>query len=303
MSKHTPNAFLDCHLPYIDEGLSKHQLSIYIKLLLGLPLPSLPSDDGRCACGHSFDFLGYHRLNCNRHAGRAWKSGHDIVQSQLAREFRRLGLSAIENDQELRHRFSHLTSQKRGDIAVDASSTDLTIYDSVHNVPRRSFVVDVKLASVVSAHAIWNPSLTSPGDAPDSSGLLAAEHHKNQKHKPFYANIGFAFVPFVCSSFGVLGPSAVRALYALAALELRQHDAFRQRVGLDPLAVPADRAQFRALSFRHISARIGHALAKATVMRLLGTPSLPRDLPLPRTALARNRPGPADFLPSLSSSS
>ena len=85
-------------------------------------------------------------------------------------------------------------------------------------------------------------------------------------------------------------------------MELRQHDAFLQRVGLDPLVDPADRAQFRALSFRQISAQLSNALAKATVMRLLGTSSLPRQLPLPRSALARNRPGPADFLPSSSSS-
>ncbi len=40
----------------------------------------------------------------------------------------------------------------------------------------------------------------------------------------------------------------------------------------------AARSQFRAISYRQISARISHAVAKASVMRLLGvTP-----LPLPR---------------------
>ena len=36
------------------------------------------------------------------------------------------------------------------------------------------------------------------------------------------------------------------------------------------------------------------AVAKATVMRLLAIPRLPVPLPVDRTLLARNRPGPAD---------
>ena len=57
---------------------------------------------------------------------------------------------------------------------------------------------------------------------------------------------------------------------------------------------PAARSQFRARCFRQISARIGQAVAKATVMRLLGVPRLPLPSFLPRTAFAWNRPGPAD---------
>ena len=37
-------------------------------------------------------------------------------------------------------------------------------------------------------------------------------------------------------------------------------------------------------------ARLGHALAKATVKRLLATPTLPLIRPLPHAQLARNRP-------------
>ena len=57
---------------------------------------------------------------------------------------------------------------------------------------------------------------------------------------------------------------------------------------------PSARFQFRAISYRQISARIGQAVAKASVMCLLGVPRLPL-LPLPpRASLARNCPGPAD---------
>ncbi len=62
-------------------------------------------------------------------------------------------------------------------------------------------------------------------------------------------------------------------LYSLADLELRQHEAFLGRQNLAPLD-PTARAQFRAISYHQISARIVLAVAKASVMRLLGIPRL-----------------------------
>ena len=64
-------------------------------------------------------------------------------------------------------------------------------------------------------------------------------------------------------------PIAVRSLFSLADLELRLHDSLRAKQGLDPLADPSARSQFRAMCYRQISARLGHAVAKALVMRLL----------------------------------
>ncbi len=59
---------------------------------------------------------------------------------------------------------------------------------------------------------------------------------------------------------------------------------------------PSARSQFRAICYRQTSesARIGHAVAKAFVMRLLGVPRLPLPHIIPSYALARNLPGPAD---------
>ena len=92
-------------------------------------------------------------------------------------------------------------------------------------------------------------------------------------------------------------------MFSLADLELRRHNDYRRQQGLDALEDPAARSQFRALCYRQISARIGNAVAKATVMRLLAIPRLPVPLPVDRTLLARNRPGPADsFSPSCPSS-
>ena len=55
---------------------------------------------------------------------------------------------------------------------------------------------------------------------------------------------------------------------------------------LSPLD-PSARSQFRALSYRQISSRIGQAVAKASVRRLLGIPRLPMPPIVPRSVLAR----------------
>jgi hypothetical protein len=72
---------------------------------------------------------------------------------------------------------------------------------------------------------------------------------------------------FVCSCFGALGPSAIRYLWALAMLEIRQHEALRNAQGLDPLD-DSERAQFRANCYRSSSAQVAAAMAKAAIMRL-----------------------------------
>jgi hypothetical protein len=80
----------------------------------------------------------------------------------------------------------------------------------------------------------------------------------------------------------------------LANEELRQHDSYGTRVGLDPLVDPSARVRFRALCYRQSSARISHALAiesprlpsSASLLRRR-CPSLPqcRDHSLPEISL------------------
>ena len=52
------------------------------------------------------------------------------MQDALARELRRLDLKVVDNDQELRKNYSHLTSKKRGDLAISAQADTLTVYDN-----------------------------------------------------------------------------------------------------------------------------------------------------------------------------
>ena len=81
--KHRPTAFLTSPLPYGTDGMSSHQLAQYLSLLLGLPLPSLPTPDGLCNCRAPLSAFGYHQLTCSKWAGRSWKKGHDIVANAL----------------------------------------------------------------------------------------------------------------------------------------------------------------------------------------------------------------------------
>ena len=60
-------------------------------------------------------------------------------------------------------------------------------------------------------------------------GPTQQEEVKNRKHGPFYAPIGFAFLPLVTPCFGPLSPTAVQFLFALSNLELLRCDETRQR--------------------------------------------------------------------------
>jgi hypothetical protein len=99
--------------------MSQYQFGLYLKLLLGLPIPILEHSSSACPCGMQHDFHGYHRLNCKQNSGRANRAAHDLVQLALKKELQRLNHSVVDNDHELRQRFAHLSSQKRGDHLVD----------------------------------------------------------------------------------------------------------------------------------------------------------------------------------------
>jgi hypothetical protein len=110
--RHQPNAFLKTFFPVQDEGMSQHQMALYLKLLLGLPIPTLSDSVNVCPCGQTDDFHGYHRLNCKQNDGRANRAAHDLVQLALKGEFQRLNIQVVDNDREMRQRYAHLSSQK-----------------------------------------------------------------------------------------------------------------------------------------------------------------------------------------------
>ncbi len=95
-------------------------------------------------------------------------------------------------------------------------------------------------------------------------------------------------------------PSLLLSFPALDPLGLLQFDVFSlwlimkrdllARQGLPPMG-PSAHSQFRAICYRQSSAHIGHAVAKASVMCLLGVSGLPLPQHVPlsllRTALAQ----------------
>ena len=132
-------------------------MSLYLKLLLGLPLP-LPLN-GHCTCGQAQDYFGYHRLNCKHHAGKANRAAHDCVQLALAKELRRLDLKVVDNDHELRRQYSHLSSKKRGDLAVLATTSALNVHDPIARLYQDQFIVDVKMVSLVAGNCYLGSSI------------------------------------------------------------------------------------------------------------------------------------------------
>ncbi len=153
------------------------------------------------------------------------------------------------------------------------------------------------MVSLVNSQGTWTPARSRNKNEIENPGLVQQEQIKNRKHSNFYAPIGFVFFPFVVSCFGSFGPTAVRCCFALADLEARQHESLLTRQGLPPMD-PSARSQYRAICYRQSSAHIGHAVAKASVMHILGVSRLPLQQLLPSALLARNCPGPADsFFP------
>jgi hypothetical protein len=292
--KFCPTAFLGNILSMINSEFSSVQLGQYLRLILGLDFPPPTTSDGHCFCGRANDVSGYHRLNCSRWAGRSWAQGHNVVVAALGFENRRLGLSVVDIDAAMRRQCTHFNSQARGDILI--RSTDLEITDCAlgYGCPRKQFVIDVKTVAMVDSNGKWGERWNAQMAQYDNPGMSHAEQEKYRKHELAYSHTGYSFVAFICSSFGALGPSAIRYLAALAMLELRQHQAVRSLQGMDPLD-DSEKAQYRASCFRSSSARIAAAMAKATIMRLAGTPSLPGVAPVPRQHLARNIRGFSDF--------
>ena len=194
----------------------------------------------------------------------------------------------------MRRQCTHVNSQARGDILVRTTDLEITDRAQGQECSRKQFVIDVKTVAIVDSNGDWGERWNSRTNQHDNPGMIAAEQTKYRKHEAQYSHTGYSFVVFVCSCFGALGPSALQYLWVLAMLELRQHEALRNLQGMDPLD-GSERAQYRASCFRSSSARVAAAMAKATIMRLAGSPSIPSIAPVPRQLLAHNLRGVIDL--------
>uniref|UniRef100_A0A7S0MI74 Uncharacterized protein n=1 Tax=Cryptomonas curvata TaxID=233186 RepID=A0A7S0MI74_9CRYP len=157
--RHRPTAFLGNLLPTSAEGLSKYQLSLYLKLILGLPFSSPPGLMGYCACGQPHDITGAHMLNCNKWAGRSWGKGHDVVVAAIAFESRRLGHSVVDIDAAMKKKCTHLKSQKRGDMLVRSKDIEITDRAKGHGISRTQFVLDVKIVAMLDGKGVMKTGM------------------------------------------------------------------------------------------------------------------------------------------------
>jgi hypothetical protein len=135
--KFQPNSFIKTILPTKEGTMSQYQMSLYLKLLLGLPIPVPVDSVSACPCGHTHDFHGYHRLNCKHHAGRANRAAHDLVQQALKREFQRLGIQVVDNDNDMRQRFLICPLRSEGIWPFYLRVTILFMIRSVNNPSRK----------------------------------------------------------------------------------------------------------------------------------------------------------------------
>jgi hypothetical protein len=211
---YTPNSFLHTSLPFGTDGMSSYQLSLFLHLLLGLPM----NEAGTCKCGAPFNIFGYHQLTCGKHASAAFHKGHDICVKALSYEVTRLGMGAVDTDSIMKAHFPHKTTKKRGDIAV-TSHDNIQIVPSFDRLPRSEFIIDVKVCSMVSAHGDWKSHWNPARTKLLNPSLAQKEQGKDTKHASNYAKIGYGFFPFVLGSFGGIGDSAARFLQTLAFCE------------------------------------------------------------------------------------
>ena len=186
---HNPTAFLTSILPYGSDGMSSYQLSLYLILILGLPMPPMLTRDGTCPCGAPHSIFGYHQLNCKHWAGKSWHKGHDLCVKALAYETRRLGLGAVDSDHIMKTDYAHSTSQKRGDIAVTADG-HFEITNVVDHLPRSDVVIDVKICATVNGAVDWKAKLNANNTKLLNPTLTPSESAKYTNHERNYASVG-----------------------------------------------------------------------------------------------------------------
>ena len=76
---------------------------------------------------------------------------------------------------------------------------------SLSKAYRNDIILDRKIVEVVNAQGSWMPAFKPSTGSKDNAGPFEMEQSKIQKRAPIYANIGYAFLPFVGYSIGGFG--------------------------------------------------------------------------------------------------
>ena len=103
--------------------------------------------------------------------GLAGVHAHDLVQLALKKELQCLDLRVVDNDNEIRKPFSHLSSQKRGDLAI-LSASNFLIFGSASRQPRSQAIADIKMVSLVNSQGTWTSARSRNKNKIENPGLV-----------------------------------------------------------------------------------------------------------------------------------
>ena len=126
--------------------------------------------------------------------------------------------------------------------------------------------------AVVQMNGDWTGAFNMNGTFSNAC-LEGSEKEKYCKHEAAYANLNFGFLAFAASSFGAMGDDLLRFLHLLASLEVAKINQKQVAMGM-PSLTDQRIGLLRSRCLAASTARIGHAIHKATAMRLMGVPSL-----------------------------
>ena len=179
--------------------------------------------------------------------------------------------------------WSHISSGSTGDAHVQTRGV-LLVTPKVHGQMisgRSNWVYDVTIYAVLQENGKWKGTFGTNGDFSNAC-LESSEKEKYCKHEAAYANLNLGFLAFAASSFGAMGDDLLRFLYLLASLEVAKINQKQEAMGM-PALTDQRIGLLRSRCLAASTARIGHAIHKATAMRLMGVPSVLILPPVPRS--------------------
>ena len=106
-----------------------------------------------------------------------------MVVAALGFENRRLGLSVVDIDADMRRQCTHFNSQVRADILVRFTDLEITNCALGYGCSRKQFVIDVKIVAMVDSSVKWAKRWNARTERHDNHGMAAAEQENYRKHK------------------------------------------------------------------------------------------------------------------------
>jgi hypothetical protein len=198
----------------------------------------------------------------------------DVVVDAIENEIKLVGMPVNTDKNFMARHCSHISSGSTGDAHVQTRG-ELLVTPKVHGQMiscRSNWIYAVTIDAVLQENGQWKGTFGMNG-AFSNACLEGSEKEKYCKHEAAYENLNLGFLAFAASSFGAIGDDLLRFLY-LASLEVAKINQKQQAMGIPALTDQRiDLLRSRCLAAS--TARIGHAIHKATAMRLMGVPSVP----------------------------